>query len=128
MTKVHNDMIVSCNFLLFSAAPHSSVGSVADLRTGGGWFDPRLSQYSFRGLTISIATGFITLSPLSIVSNNGYVGKQPVAWKQCCAEYWLKELKKSMDRCTDRCDITKILLKPALNLIQSIKSCHSLGR
>ena len=23
--------------------------------------------------------------------NNGLVGKQPVAWKENCAEYWLKE-------------------------------------
>ena len=50
------------------AEPHSSVGSVADLRTGGRWFDPRLGQYSFRGLMIVIATGFIPLSPLSVVS------------------------------------------------------------
>ena len=46
---------------------HSSVGSVADLRTEGRWFDLRLGQYSFRGLTIVIATGFIPLSPLSVV-------------------------------------------------------------
>ena len=32
------------------------VGRVADLRTGGRWFDPRLGQYSFRGLIIVIAT------------------------------------------------------------------------
>ena len=49
------------------AEPHSSVGSIADLRTGGCWFDPRLGQYSFRGLMIVIATGFIPLSPLSVV-------------------------------------------------------------
>ena len=48
--------------------PHSSVGSVEDLRTGGRWYDPRLGQYSFRGLIIVIATGFIPLSPLSVVS------------------------------------------------------------
>ena len=24
--------------------------------------------------------------------NNGYVGKQPVAWKEYCVEYWLKEI------------------------------------
>ena len=34
----------------FSTEPRSSVGSVANLRTGGRWFDPRLGQYSFRGL------------------------------------------------------------------------------
>ena len=50
------------------AEPHSSVGSIADLRTDGHWFNPRLRQYSFRGLMIVIATGFIPLSPLSVVS------------------------------------------------------------
>ena len=50
------------------AEPQSSVGRVAHLRTGGGWFDPRLGQNSFRGLVIVIATGFIPLSPLSDVS------------------------------------------------------------
>ena len=65
-------MNVLCQYLVILlpnsylvAEPHSSVGSVADLRTGGRWFDPRLGQYSFRGLMIVIATGFI---PLSVVS------------------------------------------------------------
>ena len=35
-------------------------------------------------------------------------------------EYWLKELQESMDRCTGPCDIIEILLKMALNTIQSI--------
>ena len=48
--------------------PHSSVGSVADLRTGSLWFDPRLGQHLFRELMIVIATGSIPSSPLSIVS------------------------------------------------------------
>ena len=50
----------------------------------------------------------------------GYVGKQPVAWKEYCAEYWLKELQESVDRCTDRHDITEILFKTTLNTRQSI--------
>ena len=50
------------------AEHHNSVGSVADLRTAGRWFDPRLGQYFFRGLMIVVATGFIPLSPLSVVS------------------------------------------------------------
>ena len=33
-----------------------------------------------------------------------------MAWK----EYWLKELQKSMDRCTGHRDISEILLKMAL--------------
>ena len=56
---------------------------------------------------------------MSVVSTMpGYVGKQPVAWKKYCAEYWLKELHESIDRCTGRRDITEILLKTALNTIQ----------
>ena len=50
----------------------------------------------------------------------GFVGKQSVAWKEYCAEYWLKELQESMDRWPDFCDITEVLLKTALNTIQSI--------
>ena len=50
------------------AEPHSSIGSIADLRTGGRWFYPRLRQYSFRGRMIVIATGFIPLSLLSALS------------------------------------------------------------
>ena len=52
----------------YLAAPHSSVCSVADLRTGGRWFDPRLGQYSFRRLVIVIVVGFIFLPKLSVVS------------------------------------------------------------
>ena len=40
--------------------------------------------------------------------------------KKFCAEYWLKELQESMDRCTGRLDMPEILLKTALNSIQSI--------
>ena len=62
--KCHCDNHVS----LDTAKPHSSAGSVADLRTGGHWFNTHLGQYSFQGLMMVIATGFIPLSPLSIVS------------------------------------------------------------
>ena len=50
------------------AESHGSVHSGADLKTGGPWLDPWLSQYSFQGLMIVIATGFILLSPLSSIS------------------------------------------------------------
>ena len=54
----------------------------------------------------------------------GYLGKQPVAWKEFYAEYWLKELQESMDRCTGRRDINEILLKTALNTTQPVdQSC-----
>ena len=52
--------------------------------------------------------------------DNVYVGKQPVAWKEYCVEYWLK-VQESMDRCTGRRDITEIQLKTALNTIESIQ-------
>ena len=37
--------------------------------------------------------------------------KQPVAWKEFCAEHWLKELQESMDRFTGRRYVTEIPLK-----------------
>ena len=43
--------------------------------------------------------------------DNGYVGKQLVAWKEYCVENWWKELQESVDRCTGRSDITEILVK-----------------
>ena len=51
--------------------------------------------------------------------DNGYVGKQPLIWKQYCAEYWLKELQENMYRCTGDRDITERLLKTTSNTIQS---------
>ena len=61
--------------------------------------------------------------------DNGYVGKQPVAWKEYCVEYWLEELQESMGRCTCCHDITEKLVKTALNTIQStIKSMFSSNR
>ena len=72
---------------------------------------------------LRIATGFISLS-LSLTAvccfDNGYVGKQTVAWKEYCAQYWLKELKESMGRCTASRDVTEIPLKSGLNTVQSI--------
>ena len=51
--------------------------------------------------------------------DNGYVGKQPVAWKEYCGSI---ELQESMDRCTGSRDVTEIRLTTALNTIQSIKN------
>ena len=66
--------------------------------------------------------GFIPLSPLTVrCLDSGYVGKQPVAWNEYCAEDWLKELQKSMDRCTGDCDITEILMKTIISI-----NCHHL--
>ena len=105
-------------FQKLPAEPLSSVGSVAYLRNRGRWFDPRFGQFSFQVLMIVIATGFVPLSSLSIYFENGFVGKQPGAWKEYCMGYWLKELQESMDRCTGRLDTTEILLKMERRYIQ----------
>ena len=102
------------------AESHSSVGSVADSGAGGRWFDPQLGQYSFQRLMIVIATGVILLSPLSIVSTMVMWESSQWLGKNIVAEYWLKEIQESRGRCTGRRDITEILLKTALNTIQSI--------
>ena len=72
---------------------------------------------------IVIATGFIPLTAV-LCFDNGYVGKQPVAWKEYFVEYWLKELQESMDRCTGHRNITETLLKTALNTKQSINGVY----
>ena len=60
--------------------------------------------------------------------NNGYVGKQSMASKEYCREFWLKELEESTNRCTGHRNITEILLKRARNTIQSIKLKAFSGR
>ena len=47
-----------------------------------------------------------------------------MGWKEYCVELWLKELQESMDSCTGHSDITEILLKMALNTIQSINQSY----
>ena len=66
-------------------------------KTGAG-------QYSFRGLMIVIATGFIPFSPPPIVST--MVKKEAIL----CGVL-LKELQENMDRCTGHRYITEIILK-----------------
>ena len=88
---------------------------------GGGWFDPWARPIFFPRTDESHCNRIH--SPLTAVLSfdNGYVGKQLVAWEEYCWEYWLKELKGSTDRCTDSPDITEILLETALKTIQSNK-------
>ena len=73
-THTKKNLYPEC-FDFMTAEPHSSVCSIADLRTGGCWLNPRLGQYSFQGLLIVIATGFIPSSPLSVVSTRQRVKK-----------------------------------------------------
>ena len=52
--------------------------------------------------------------------NNGYLGKQPVAWKKYSVEYWSKDLQENRDGCSCCCDITETQLKKALTSMQLI--------
>ena len=57
--------------------------------------------------------------------DNGYVGKQTVAWKEYCLEYWFKKLQESTGRLSGHRDKTEILLKTALNTRQSINQAFA---
>ena len=62
---------------------------------------PRLVQYSFPMINDSHCERMhSSLTSARCFDIN--LGKQPVAWKEYCAQYWLKELQESMDRCTGR--------------------------
>ena len=82
--------------------------------------------YLFIYLFIYNLIGLYAYSSLTAVFcfDNDYVGKQPVAWNEYCAGYWIKELQESIDRCTGRRDIIEILLKTAFNTIHSTIFIH----
>ena len=105
------------------AEPHSSVGSIQDLRAVGRWFDHRLGlSLFFPRIDDSHCVRIHSFLTAVQCFDSGYVGKQPVAWKEYCAEYWLKQLQDSMDGCPGRSDITETLLKTALNNIKTTYS------
>ena len=86
-----------------NSASHST--AVAYM-TKGRWFNPWLGQCSFRRLMIVIATEFIPLSPLSIVSTMVMWESSQWLVKNIVRSTSLKELKESTGRCTGRHSIT----------------------
>ena len=112
-------------YTLHCGEPHSSVGSRLENRRSlvrspaQPIFFPRIDDSHCDRIHSSLINvrGF----------NNGYVGKQPVAWKEYCAYYGFKEQRESMDRRTGLRDITEILLKAALNTVQSINQLSTVG-
>ena len=98
----------------------SSIGSVRDLRTGGRWFDSSARQILFPRIDDSHYDRMHSSLTAAHCFDDDYVGMQPVAWKEYCAEYRSKEFQKGMGRCTSPCDIIEITLKTALITIQSI--------
>ena len=65
-----------------------------------------------------IAIEFIPLLPLSIVSTIPCRGKDLVYWPEKATIQ--KEVKESINRYSDSCDITQMMLKTALNTMQSV--------
>ena len=120
------ESLPSTDTLLSSPAePNSSVGSVADLRRVRSPARPIFSPGIDDSHCDRIHSSLIDDRHF----DNGYVGKQPMSWKEYCVEYWLKEFQESMDWCTCCRDITEILLKATSNTIQSINlylSSHSM--
>ena len=70
------------------------LSGVQNLRTGGSWFDHRLGNF--------LSEIMLRREPLSSrrcpLFYYGYLGKQSVAWKEYCADYWWQKLQESMDR------------------------------
>ena len=77
-------------------SPHSSVNSVVDLRTGGHWFKPSAQPVFFPRNDDSHCDRIHSSLTAVHRFDNGYVEKQPVAWREYCAAYWLKNTRKSL--------------------------------
>ena len=105
-------------FFLRFAKPHSSVGSMQDLRTGGRWFDPLAQPILF--LNIDDSHCDRSHSSLTTVHcfDNGYYGKAACGFEKILYGILVKRTPVSVDRCTGHRDIAEIMLKMALNTIQ----------
>ena len=97
----------------------TSVGSMEDLRTGGCGFEPSARPVLFPRTNDSLCDRTHAFLKAVHLFDDGYVEKQSVAWKEYCAEYWLKKSRKAwiVARSTFRRDIIEIMLKTALNSI-----------
>ena len=105
-------MYLSTDSVFNNSEPHSPIGSVPDVRTGGCCFDPLLGHLLFPRFDDSHCHRIHSSCTGVYCFVNDYVEKQPVAWKDFCAEYLLKEPREIMGRFTG---IIEILLKTALN-------------
>ena len=72
-------------------------------------FNPHPCKFLLGGLMIvSARYSFLTVN---CSFSNGYVRKQPLAWKEYCFEYLKRRLFQTMNRCTGCRNITEIMLK-----------------
>ena len=81
---IHRQQIQNCHLIF------GSIDRVQDLRTGGHWFNPWALPIFF--LRIDDSHCIRIHSSLTAVHcfQDGYVRKQPVAWKEYCAEVLVK--------------------------------------
>ena len=91
---------ISCFTKLLSS--HSTVGSVEDLRKGGFLFKPLAPPIFFQRHGDRIHSSLSILLMMVIWESSQWLGKN------ICAEYWLKELQESMDRCSGHHSLNKI--------------------
>ena len=70
--------------------PYSSVGNVADLRTGGRLFDSRPWLTFFHRIDDSHSDKILSSLAALHCFDYAYLGKQPVTCKEFSAEHWLK--------------------------------------
>ena len=93
-------IMFSKNLLPRGVEPHSSVGSVQDLRKGvlspgsaSQRFFPRIDDSHCDRIHSSLTSVYCF--------DDGWLCRRAASgWPAYCAEYWLKELQESMDSCT----------------------------
>ena len=87
--------MVLCDYVSGLYLTHSFSGSVEDLRTGGRSFVPPARPIFFLRIDDSQCDKIHTSLTTIICFDDGCVGKEPVAWREYCAGYWLKELQET---------------------------------
>ena len=105
---------MSLRFCHFGPRPCSSFTTMEDLRTEDRWFELLAQPVFFPRIEDSHCNRIHSSLTAVHYFNDNFVGKQPVSWKEYCAEYWLKEFQESMDRCNGCHNVTEITLKTGI--------------
>ena len=69
------------------SSPHSSVSSVEEFRTEACWFEPQAWPTLFPRIDYCRCDRIHFSLTVVHCYADGYVGKQPVVWKEHCVEY-----------------------------------------
>ena len=119
----HNRIHSSLTFMRIDHGHHNRIhSSLTFMRIDHGHHNRIHSSLTFMRIDHGHHNRIHSSLTTVFCSDNGYVRKQPVAWKEYCADYWLR-LQESMDGWTGCCDLTEILLKTALNPIHLYTLC-----